>query len=606
MAKSHPNPVNTSNIQELENKVSRLRKILDSSLDVICSIDENGCYIEVNAACQNLWGYEPQHLIGKNYLDLIIECDREKTIKATDNIFRGGKISFENQVKKMDGATMHMLWSANYDEIEKIMYFTGRDLSERKLAERVEKLLQSFMHNTPTLTWILDENACFRYLNPIYIKTFHLSEDFVGKSIYDIFPKHICDSYIKNNNRVWELNTAIETIEDAITPDGKLLILQIFKFPLGDDNGVRLIGGTALDISQITITKDKLQQINEQYAFAAKATSDAIWDWDLQQNIIFRGIGYETLFGYKSQTETYDEGMEHIHPNDIHNIKQALATAFTGDTDRMEIEYRFQCYDGTYKNVLDKAYIIRDEHNKPRRIIGAMQDMTQQRLLEKKLVEEVTRKKTDIISAIIDSQEKERIEISTELHDNVNQILATCKLYLEIAQSDPLRCNFSLKQSYESVQLAISEIRKISHHLNPPALNDIGLLSALKELIENINPASGFQIYLAHGKLVENNMTPDLKLAVYRIIQEQLNNIVKHAQATIVSIDLRLISGRLCLTIKDNGKGFNVLETKKGLGLNNIANRAANFKGKFKVISEPSKGCKLAISIPLPKEIIEA
>lgn len=355
---------------------------------------------------------------------------------------------------------------------------THKNITEQKVREedliQSRKRFSSFMANTPTMTWIIDEHAVFRYLNAPYMKAFNLTESDIGKSIYDIFPKNICDLFVENNWKVWTGNKAIETIEEGIGPNGDPQLYHIFKFPLEAENGVKLLGGVALDI-------------------------------------------------------------------------------------------------------------------------------TQKAILEKRLAEEQETKKREIIQAIMNAQERERKELAYELHDNVNQILSSSRLMLEVAIEKPDISQEFMTRSLGYLQDAITELRKISHSLIPGTLRDISLEAAIEEVIQNINSTEKLKIHYQKeigpkGKTV----LPEIQLAILRIVQEQCNNILKHANATEASISLHIDEQKILLLISDNGNGFDTVNTKKGLGLNNIFNRTAYYHGSIQLVSSSGNGCSLQVRIPLP------
>jgi PAS domain S-box-containing protein len=354
---------------------------------------------------------------------------------------------------------------------------THTNITERKIAE--ERLTQSehrfisFMANTPTMTWIIDEYGVFHYLNTAYKRGFHLTDQAVGKSVHDIFPKDISDQFVRNNWKVFEMNVAIELTEDGIGPDGEKQVYHIHKFPLEPQNGTRLMGGVALDITK--------------------------------------------------------------------NLQ-----------------------------------------------------------LERHLAEEETRKKREIIQAIINAQEKEKNELAYELHDNVNQILSSAKLMLEVAAEKSGSGKDFTKRGLAYLQEAINEIRKISHNLTPASLRDISLEATIEDLIQSINVTG--KIKIGYNKKIvtpKKDIGPEKQLAILRIIQEQFNNILKHSQATEAHISLDINETRLLLEIKDIGRGFNTSTTKRGLGLNNMFNRVEFYNGTIGFTSSPGKGCTLHIEIPL-------
>jgi len=461
-----------------------------------------------------------------------------------------------------------------------------------------ERIFRSFMENTPTMTWILDDKNCFRYMNSSYMQTFGLSEAAIGRSIYEFYPAEFCDSYVEGNQLVWNTNSPVELTEKGITADGSLVILQVYKFPLGVENGVRLLGGTALDITQMINTREELMQSNERYTFAGKATSDAIWDWKIGEGKIYRGEGFKTLFGYEEDVSSFDMNLAHIHPGDREVVRSSLEKALKSKDDHWQLEYRFQCLDGSYRTILDKAYILRSPARGAIRMIGAMHDVTEQRNLEKMLVEEEVRKKREIVKAIMEAQEKERREISSELHDNVNQILTTCKLFLEIARNDLADTRF-IDACHQNIQNVIEEIRNISHNLTPYTLKDLGLAAAVHDIVQKINQSGKLMIrLLSFQNLEEDIISPDIKLAIFRIVQEKINNVLKHSQATELKIEINVRDHRILLTLTDNGRGFDKKAVKKGMGLNNIHNRVEFHKGTMQLKTAPGAGCELRIELP--------
>jgi len=203
--------------------------------------------------------------------------------------------------------------------------------------------------------------------------------------------------------------------------------------------------------------------------------------------------------------------------------------------------------------------------------------------------------------AVVDAQEKERADIGYELHDNVNQILSTSKLYLELAKNDETQRMDLISRSISSIGDAVAEIRHISQSLVPASIDDLGLIASVDDLLENIRFTKALNVEFFHTGDVECLIREKIKLVIFRIIQEQVTNALKHAEATNIFIDLVAEPGMIELSISDDGKGFDLehIKTKKGVGLKNIANRVELVNGKIRLESAPGKGCKLRISIPI-------
>lgn len=201
-----------------------------------------------------------------------------------------------------------------------------------------------------------------------------------------------------------------------------------------------------------------------------------------------------------------------------------------------------------------------------------------------------------IAKAVISAQEKERAGIGAELHDNVNQLLAASKLYLKAIVTQPENAHEFLLKCEEYISSAMEEIRKLSHALVGASQDkNIWLIDSIDELIHDITSVKDIDICFIHDSHSEEDMNGELKLVIYRIIQEQLNNILKHAEASKVEIELKDDAGGLIVTISDNGKGFDPIVKKEGIGLKNIINRAGLYNGKIDIVSSPGDGCKMFI-----------
>ena len=223
----------------------------------------------------------------------------------------------------------------------------------------------------------------------------------------------------------------------------------------------------------------------------------------------------------------------------------------------------------------------------------------EKRLINKNKESELQKHK-QIIQATMDGHEKERQQIGKELHDNINQHLTTTRLYLEVARDKVTG------ESHEIIDLAhkglshiIKEIRQLSQSLVQPDLNDIGLIESVKDICDLFQRTHTFPVNFYHRNFNENQLPTNLKLVLFRIIQEQLNNILRHAYADTIQIRLQSDAEYIILFIADNGQGFDSSDFKRGSGITNIISRAGLFNGQVKIEAAPGKGCSLSIAIPL-------
>jgi signal transduction histidine kinase len=205
------------------------------------------------------------------------------------------------------------------------------------------------------------------------------------------------------------------------------------------------------------------------------------------------------------------------------------------------------------------------------------------------------------IQAAIDEHEKERQDIGKELHDNINQHLTTTRLYLEVVRDKVSGENLEIiNLAHKGLSSIIKEIRQLSQSLVPPTLCDIGLIESVKDICDSLERIHSLSINFCHRHFNENQLPDNLKLMLYRIIQEQLDNILHHANADKIKISFQSDAEYIMLFICDNGKGFDSSVFTKGSGLTNITNRAGLFNGCVEINASPGKGCSLSVIIPYP------
>jgi signal transduction histidine kinase len=201
-----------------------------------------------------------------------------------------------------------------------------------------------------------------------------------------------------------------------------------------------------------------------------------------------------------------------------------------------------------------------------------------------------------IAKAAIRAHEKERLEIGKELRENVNQMLACVKHYLNYSLSHDEDRVSVIRKSITTLDNCIEEIRELSGSLTPPSLGDLGVKQAIRDLLEAMSSESISVKCRGLGSLKESQICEELKLSVYRILQEQLNNVLIHAGASEVRISFKHTADHLTMEIADNGQGFDTHETRKGIGLINIHNRASVYNGNVDIYSEPGKGTTLRVA----------
>ncbi|HEY0041763.1 MAG TPA: PAS domain S-box protein, partial [Flavisolibacter sp.] len=249
--------------------------------------------------------------------------------------------------------------------------------------------------------------------------------------------------------------------------------------------------------------------------------------------------------------------------------------------------------------IMVSADPIMDENGNVVHVVCSFMDITERKKLEKKSFAEKIAHQRQLAQATIDGQEKERHEMGKELHDNIGQQLTTIKLFLDLAQTTADDNTLKMvNMALRSVSDVINEVRSISRSLVPPTLKDLGFIDAVNDLIDSLRTTGAINVELDYFEFDEDQLPENKKLTLYRILQEQLNNIIKHAKAKNVSIMLRLTAGNILLQVKDDGVGFDIDKIKKGLGITNIHNRAELFGGKVLLTTSPGNGCDINVCLP--------
>ena len=229
-------------------------------------------------------------------------------------------------------------------------------------------------------------------------------------------------------------------------------------------------------------------------------------------------------------------------------------------------------------------------------MIGATKDVTKNVLLEDKLKLERTIKHREITNAVLKSQEKERQLIATELNENLNQLLVAAKWNIQIAKKDSTKMEACLNNSVEYLNNVIAEIRRIYKTLIIPDKDIFSLFDNTRNLVEEFNRIHPVVFsFNEKGIDEEEDLTKNMQVDIFRIIQEQLNNIIIHARATQASINLSRVDNEIILHIADNGIGGNAPAEKNGFGIINIKSRAELYDGTITIASKPGKGYTLKV-----------
>lgn len=228
------------------------------------------------------------------------------------------------------------------------------------------------------------------------------------------------------------------------------------------------------------------------------------------------------------------------------------------------------------------------------RYFTTYRDITEKVKLEEALIKEQEEKERKVTEQVILAQERERTIISRELHDNVNQVLTAVKLQLETAKEMYVPAQSILDRSVIFLNNSINEIRKLSKMLSAPTLGSATLADCIQDLCDELAKQNKLEIIIEAGTY-KKRLATDKELAIYRIFQEQFENVIKHAGAKKVHIFLSQNKNQVRFALHDDGKGFDMNASRNGIGINNIISRVKVLGGKLNIDTAPGKGCKMEV-----------
>ena len=358
------------------------------------------------------------------------------------------------------------------------------------------------------------------------------------------------------------------------------------------------VAGVAFDITDLRESEERLRLIN-------LATNDAVWDWNLVTNTLWLGRGFETLFWYTR--EEIEPGTEarssRLHPDDRESVVASIHAAIASGDTTWAREYRFRRRDGSYADVYDRGYVIHDpQTGKPIRMVGSMMDVTERKRSQEQL--QASRAALRLLAARQhDVRESERTRIAREIHDTLGQALTALKLQLAGAQTAATQEAPALRERLSETALMVDDlvktVRRIATELRPPILDQLGLPAAVEWMAQDFARRTGIAckptILPTDGAI-----TDELATALFRIVQEALTNISRHAGASRVQIELGLQSGCVTLEVRDDGRGIteSAATGPGSLGILGMRERAAALGGVLEVAPRSGGGTRVAAWFP--------
>ncbi len=586
------------------------KSILASISSHIAVVDENGFILEVNEAwtdfsIDNLEPALERTGKGRNYLDICRsaaatgDANAEKVIHGFLQVSKKEIPFFEMQYpchSPQEERWFQLVITQFVGDSSKVV-MTHTDISHLKKSSKESADYKNALDQSSILS-ITDQKGTNTNVNENFCNISQYSaEELIGKDHRIVNSGYHPKSFFKQlwatigSGNIWQGEICNKAKE------GSLFWVDMTIVPFLNEKGKPFqYVAIQRDITKRKIAETNMSNAIKRYDILSQATSDTIWDWDIVNNTMMYNDGINKMFGYNAtQVENIiDWWDDKLHPDDFEKVTTLLEDAFEKGLQTVKLHYRFRCADGNYKYIFDRAVVIFDEKGEPVRMIGAMQDVTYQ-----------SEEEIRIIKATLDAQEQLRSYLGAELHDNINQILAGTLLTLGVAKTKEANAPQwagLIDAAMGYITDAINETRKLSHSLAPAGFEEYSLMELFENLLITINLENLFTVKLDFDESNDVVIPKNIKINLFRILQEQTKNILKYAQASTIEITVKSIDNAVMLRIFDNGKGFDTKAKKTGIGLSNIKKRAQSLSGKFMLHSAPGKGCEIIVEIPLGDE----
>lgn len=480
------------------------------------------------------------------------------------------------------------------------------EIAERKQVQEVLRArsaeLQITLDTAATGLVLNSRDLRYRWVNVAYATLVGRPvEDLVGRLLSDVLGAEGLAKIRPYIDRVLS-GERVEFEAELPIAGGGFRYLHVVYMPDRDAAG-DVIGwvGSITDITERKRVETALDTVRNRQHLLLTATPVVLYACRVTGNYgaTFISENVREQLGYSPEDFTTDAGfwVEHLHPDDRPWVLAESPRVF--EQGHHVHEYRFCHQDGTYRWIHDEVRLIRDPAGVPVELVGFQIDVTQRKRVEEELRQNHAQLE-DLTAKLFQAQDNERRRLAHDLHDDITQRLAALtndlgNLRLKgstVGDLDPL---------YNRAKQLTTDVQRLSHQLYPSILDHLGLEEAVRDHVEEFSARTGLAT-----EVVVRHLPPTIPLTqatcLYRILQESLQNVSKHANATTVLIRLVKTPEGIGLCVHDDGRGFDPpQETRKprGLGLTSMAERVEALKGTFRIKAKPGDGTEVHASVPL-------
>jgi PAS domain S-box-containing protein len=384
-----------------------------------------------------------------------------------------------------------------------------------------------------------------------------------------------------------------------------VIALQLFLIAMS----VPLMLLTAL-VQERSRAAKALRESQTRYSMATAAGASGVWDWNLRTGALYIDPGLKSQLGFLDHEiqNTMDAWAARVHPDDRPNVLGATERYLSGESRSLEVEHRIIHKDGSVRWFLCRGITTEFAGGVPVRMVGTDTDITELKASEHALQRSHERVR-EMAGRLISAQEEERRRIARDLHDDLNQKVAGLSIQLSNVRQriPPSEQHLIRELSQLQARTAdlVHDIRELSHDIHPSILEHGGIAPALTAFAAELSRVEGFQLRLSLPDQAKQ-VPPGVTIAIYRIAQEAIRNVLRHAGTHSADISLDFNGGGLTLLIRDQGRGFDTDRVREsgGLGLISIEERVRLLDGRLDLSSRHGQGTTLRIEVPMAQSAV--
>lgn len=472
-------------------------------------------------------------------------------------------------------------------------------VSRRRLVAAVDRF-EGFMAHGPCLAFMKDADGRYVYENRALVE--HMGRirpgmtSILGRTDREAFPPAEGQAYVDNDQKVIAQERPLHCDEVSVDADGTVRHWSTVKFPRTDDRGRPCVAGISIDVTDMRRARSEARSSDDRCALALEAGRMGTFALDLGTRSVETSPLFATLHG-RDATRTHlglEESLAEVHSEDRPKIIDAVQAAMH-DQAPNRIRYRVVLPDGDIRWIELLGRVFTDEAGQPAVVHGVGFDVSEERAA----FEELARRKATL-RRLIEVQENERRTLCHELHDGLIQYAIGAKMQLEgaLAEDDEKIRTERIEVALDCLERGIAEGRQVIRGVRPAVLDDLGLTAAIDDLAEQM-AAAGIAVETSLDETLDA-LPAQLCTTIYRVVQESLTNVRKHAGPTTATVEIRRVAGEVHLRVRDHGPGFDVDEARtRGFGLVGMTERVRLAGGTLWIDSRPGHGSQVNASIPV-------